>query len=245
MYMVLIITDNIGLCRWFRSVFDANQHSSGIAEFDYRYSSINKIPDKFIEDGVEDIDLGSDIEVSRLIKTYDLIFSLHSKKIFPTKLVKGVKCINVHPGLNPYNRGWYPQVFSIINKLPAGATIHEMDEDIDHGPVICQEEVDIKVTDDSFDVYQKVIATEKKLLTQWLPDIITGSYGILEPSGDSNYNSIDDFKEICKLDLDSVGTLRKHIDLLRSLSHSDFKNAYFYTENGKKIYVKIMLDSEE
>ena len=72
-----------------------------------------------------------------------LIISLHCKQLFPKGLISTVKCINVHPGLNPHNRGWYPQVFSIINKRPLGATIHEIDEELDHGDVIAQKEVPV------------------------------------------------------------------------------------------------------
>ena len=58
---------------------------------------------------------------------YDLFLSLHCKQLFPQALVDSRRCINVHPGFNPYNRGWYPQVFSILNKYPAGVTIHEIE----------------------------------------------------------------------------------------------------------------------
>lgn len=47
---------------------------------------------------------------------YDLFFSMHCKQIFPNELVLNHRCINIHPGYNPYNRGWYPHVFSIINE---------------------------------------------------------------------------------------------------------------------------------
>lgn len=240
---VLIITDNIDLYKWFRSTFD-NKSYTIIADYNYRYSLVNKAPDKFIEQGVKSIDLTSDIEVARLIETYEIIFSLHSKKIFPTELVNSVKCINVHPGLNPYNRGWYPQVFSIINKLPIGATIHEMDGEIDHGPIVCQEEVDIDDTDDSFDVYQKVIAAEKRLLSQWLPDIIEGNYCTFKPVDSGNYNSIGDFKSLCELELDSIGTLGEHIDLLRALTYSNYKNAFFLAKNGGNVFVRVILERE-
>ncbi|MDE4980571.1 formyl transferase, partial [Francisella tularensis subsp. holarctica] len=45
-----------------------------------------------------------------LIGKYDLGLSCHSKQLLPTKLVNSVLCINIHHGLKPYNRGWFPQV---------------------------------------------------------------------------------------------------------------------------------------
>ena len=88
--------------------------------------------------------------------SYDLFISLHCKQIFPDRLVNNYRCVNVHPGLNPYNRGWFPQAFSIINKLPVGVTIHEMDSLLDHGPIIIQKEVAIESWETSFDVYTKI-----------------------------------------------------------------------------------------
>ncbi len=70
---------------------------------------------------------------------YILFISLHCKQIFPQRLTDNYRCINIHPGYNPYNRGWFPQVFSILNKNTAGVTIHEIDQELDHGPIIYQE----------------------------------------------------------------------------------------------------------
>jgi methionyl-tRNA formyltransferase len=76
-------------------------------------------------------DLKKSNHIIEIIEKYQLVFSLHCKQIFPSELISNVKCINVHPGYNPLNRGWYPQVFSIIYDLPIGATIHEIDEVVD------------------------------------------------------------------------------------------------------------------
>ena len=48
-------------------------------------------------------------QVSNITKNYNLVMSIHCKQLFPTELVNNVRCVNVHPGLNPYNRGWFPQ----------------------------------------------------------------------------------------------------------------------------------------
>ena len=39
-------------------------------------------------------------------------------------------CINLHPAFLPYNRGNYPNVWSIVDKTPAGVTLHYIDEDV-------------------------------------------------------------------------------------------------------------------
>ena len=42
-------------------------------------------------------------------------------------------CVNIHPALLPYNRGAYPNVWSIIERTPAGVTIQYIDEGVDTG----------------------------------------------------------------------------------------------------------------
>ena len=128
---VLVVTDNHFLFRQFQSII-AGQELKQVA-FTFCCTS----PKMELQDeGLTRMNIKKDY--TPLIDKYNIIFSLHCKQIFPAELVQKVKCINVHPGLNPHNRGWYPQVFSIINKKPIGATIHVMDEQIDHGEILAQ-----------------------------------------------------------------------------------------------------------
>jgi len=178
--------------------------------------------------------------INKIVNTYNLVISAHCKKIFPSNLVNNIRCINLHPGLNPYNRGWFPQVFSIINHLPIGATIHEIDNELDHGPIIIQEEVSVFPEDTSLDVYNKVIQKEIELFELNLESIILNTYKPSQPQIEGNLNLKKDFNKLCELDLNHQGTLKEHIDLLRALTHGDLDNAYFYN-NNKKIFVKIKL----
>jgi methionyl-tRNA formyltransferase len=154
-----------------------------------------------------------------------------------------VKCINVHPGLNPYNRGWFPHVFSILNSHPCGATIHEMDEQLDHGPIICQKEVDVEMWDTSLTLYNKILDAEMYLLEQNIEKILSGDYKTVI-KGEGNVNLKKDFDDLCKIDLDNVDTFRNHINRLRALTHGDYKNAYFIDDSGNKIYLKLELRKE-
>src|SRR5687768_5901648 len=130
----LVITDNAYLLNEFIKIAEPLTPP----EWSFFYCcSTDDLADKFTF--LKPIHLKS--EFQEIIKAYDLVISLHCKQLFPAELVKAVRCINIHPGYNPYNRGWFPQVFSIINKLPAGATIHEIDEEIDHGKIIAQQQV--------------------------------------------------------------------------------------------------------
>lgn len=241
---LLIVSDNLELVTFFRQEC-TRQGVDEIAIFKYCYSSTNKNPLTLIDAGLEPINV-KDENFSEIAKcSFDLIFSLHCKQIFPKNLVESITCINVHPGFNPYNRGWYPQVFSLVNKKPIGATIHVMDSKVDHGAIIDQIQVENLASDTSFDLYRRVIDAEKLLIKNCLLMLVNNSYKTYLVPSKGNYNSIHDFNTLCHLNINSIASLRDHIDLLRALSHGECRNAYFFDENGKKIYVKLLLELEK
>ena len=177
--------------------------------------------------------------------SYDLFLSLHSKQLFPRELVENHLCINVHPGLNPHNRGWFPQVFSILNGLPAGVTIHKMDAQLDHGPILWQEELPIYPQDTSRDVYERILSKEIELLDEHLGDLLTGNYTLTPMADEGNINYKADFDALCPIDLSEPATYGAVIDRLRALTHAPYQNAYFVDTDGKKVYVGITLRKED
>lgn len=182
----------------------------------------------------------------RYWQQYDLVMSAHCKQLFPADMVRTVRCVNIHPGLNPHNRGWYPQVFSILNGLPVGATIHEIDDELDHGAIIAQEEVPIHAWDTSKDVYDRVQQAEIRLLREHLQAIIAGTYKATPPATEGNLNLKRDFNALLHIDLDEQLTMGEAIDRLRALTHRPYRNAYFVDPmTGKRVFVSIDLKPED
>ncbi len=230
---IAVVTDNIYLKK---SLADLVHLKNLPATFTF-WSYSNELIQAF--DDVKKIDVKNDWH---LLLEFDLVLSLHCKQLFPEELVRQKKCINVHPGFNPYNRGWFPQVFSIINKLPAGATIHEIDCELDHGPVIAQKEIEVHAWDTSLSIYNRVLEAELELLDLYLEKIIDNNYTAAMPSFEGNLNLKKDFNKLCEIDLNEKATYGEVIDRLRALSHGDYNNAFFYDrENGKKIFAHIHL----
>ena len=171
---VFIISDNKFLIESFAQIVKEKELDK-THRFNFACSKINQtlFSDTSLSVKLESIDMKNDY--ASLIGKYELIFSLHCKQLFPAELVNKVKCINVHPGFNPYNRGWFPQVFSILNGFKSGATIHEIDEQLDHGNIIAQKEVAIEQYDTSLSAYEKIQATEIELLKENIDSILNGS----------------------------------------------------------------------
>lgn len=240
---VIVISDNEFLCRQFSHIVCNLKYNS----FDFIYATSpfsNQSDFSPLETIVIDLKKNKDVEY--VVANYDMAFSIHCKQIFPKDLIRKIKCVNVHPGYNPINRGWYPQVFSIINETPIGVTIHEMDEKLDHGNIIVRELVEKTNYDTSLSLYNKIIKKELDLLERWLLKILENNYQAFPPENEGNIYLKKDFNELCKIDLEESATYRECINKLRALSHGDFKNCYFLDDTtGKKIYINLKLELED
>lgn len=239
MKKILVVSENVNLSKFLLSEME-RQNLNELAILKFCYTSYNKAPEEMIKLGADEINLKKKETVDHIIEKFDCVFSLHCKQIFPSKLVNNLRCINFHPGYNPFNRGWYPQVFSILNNKPIGSTIHVMDEKIDNGKIIAQKKIDVDFGDTSLELYNKIIECEKSLIRIYLKKIINEDYKSTYPFKIGNYNDIKKFKKLCKLNLESKDSLYNHINLLKALSHGEFKNAYAVI-NNKKYFIKISI----
>ncbi len=238
---ILVVSDNLTLINTFH--FLVKEMNSVKVSYACSKSNIALLENKLLKVKIEPIVLKE--EYAKVIQKYDLVFSLHCKQLFPNELVQKVKCINVHPGLNPYNRGWFPQVFSILNGMKAGATIHEIDEQLDHGAIIAQKEIIIDKWDTSLTAYNKIQAAEIELLKENLPAILIGGYKSKLAEQEGNVNLKKDFSALCSIDLEKQVTLNEAIDYLRAMTHGEYKNAYLIDKKtGKKVFVSIDLKPE-
>lgn len=242
MQQILIITDNPHQAKRFeKEVWPIVSTPHNKLSF---YCSPYTSPDQFdLETSIDGIDLRDDESVKGLLK-FDLIISIHCMQLFPKSLVDSVRCVNVHPGYNPINRGWYPQVFAIIHGLQIGATIHEIDEHLDHGNIISRAFVEKHSYDTSKTIYDRVLNMEIELLKENIESILTNSYQSEIPEGKGNLYLKKDFNDLCQLDLDKSYRLGDAINLLRALTHGEYKNAYFIDEKGNKVFVSIQLENE-
>lgn len=235
---VLVITDNIHVFERFKVIVSKDVYRNFGFVFCCSVQGFDNI------NSLKYFDINKSYEVPT--GKYDLILSLHCKTIFPPDLINRFRCVNVHPGFNPYNRGWYPQIFSILNKLPVGATIHIMNTKVDSGPVIVQKLVEVNAWDTSFTLYEKIIAAEMELLDIYLFKIIMNDYTINVLGETGNLNTKSDFEKLCKIDLDEMGNAKYFIDYFRALSDKNHKNLYFIDPvSRKKVYIRLELFPED
>lgn len=154
-------------------------------------------------------------------------------------------CINVHPGLLPETRGYNPNVWSIVEDLPAGATIHYMDEGIDTGDVIARREVERRFDDTGRDLYERIEAACLDLFTETWPAIEAGAVDATPQADESGtYRVQADFEDLCRLDPDAEYTVRDLLDRLRALTFPPFDNAYVEVD-GERYFVEVDVTHED
>lgn len=93
---------------------------------------------------------------------YEFIINKNILNLFNKKI------INLHPSLLPWNKGYHSNFWSIYDKTPKGVSIHIIDEGIDTGEIVAQDEI-VYFDDDTLKTtYKKLRATMIKLFfSKW------------------------------------------------------------------------------
>lgn len=180
--------------------------------------------------------LGADIGVSALfgyILRTDLLDS------FPAG------CANVHPAYLPYNRGAYPNVWSIVEGTPAGATIHYIDQGIDTGDIIAQRPVEVEPTDTGATLYRKLEIACFELFRDTWPLIREGrAPHVKQQIAEGTTHKAADTSRIDEIDLERAYKGRELIDILRARTFSPHRGAYFIS-GGRRIRLSLALSYED
>lgn len=154
-------------------------------------------------------------------------------------------CVNLHPGYLPFNRGQYPNVWSIIDRTPAGATLHYMDKGIDTGDLIARQEVEKEPTDTGESLYRKLEVACVDLFRREWPQIRSRSNArIPQEAGSGSLHRTRDVERVDRIDLDRCYPARELIDVIRARTFPPYKGAYF-EEGGRRVYVRVSLNYEE
>ena len=180
--------------------------------------------------------LGADLGVSVL---FGYILRKPFLEIFPHG------CINLHPALLPYNRGSYPNVWSIVEGTPAGSTIHFIDAGIDTGDIVAQREVAVEPVDTGETLYGKLERASLELFRDTWPLIKAGETTARPQSPDSGTSHrLKDIGKIDEIKLEKSYRARDLINILRARTYPPYKGAYF-EEGGRKVYLRLQLEYEE
>jgi methionyl-tRNA formyltransferase len=151
-------------------------------------------------------------------------------------------CVNVHPALLPFNRGRHPNVWSIVDQTPAGATLHYIDEGVDTGDVIAQTEVPVASVDTGETLYAKLEDACLSVFQQAWPSLRAGTVEARPQEKDAGTSHrADDLQTLDRIDLDATYRARDLINQLRARTFPPHEGAHFIDDEGRKVDVRIEL----
>lgn len=151
-------------------------------------------------------------------------------------------CLNFHPALLPYNRGWYPSVYPFLDGSPFGVTLHLIDEGADTGPIIAQREIIPKVHENSGHLYlnaQKEITS--LFFETWEKLKLEGIKPIEQDHSRFTYHSKKEISSYDEINLDEVGTFKKLINKIKARMFVE-KSFAFIKVGNKKYRVKLLIE---
>lgn len=118
--------------------------------------------EKFTGDLIQEI---KDIEAPvAVLAFFGIILPESVLNIFP----KGI--INIHPSLLPKYRGATPVQTTLLNgDTVTGVSVMKLDEKMDHGPLLAQEEAEVLPEDTTITLYDKLFTKGAQMLSHALP----------------------------------------------------------------------------
>lgn len=151
------------------------------------------------------------------------------------------RCINLHPSYLPFNRGAFPNVWSIVDDTPAGATLHYIDEGIDTGAIVAQVRVPVEPIDTGASLYTKLEEAALELFKKsWTKICDSNVEPQIQDLNAGTRHSIADVKRIDEIDMDCTYTAKELINILRARTFPPHDGAYFWS-GGRKIFMRLEL----
>lgn len=204
---------------------------------------VSDLPKKKIFNGIDirDDDTRKRIQALKPDLALSILFDYILPNEFISLFSEGV--INLHPAYLPFNRGQYPNVWSIVDGTPSGVTLHYIDDEkVDSGDIIAQKVVPLEPIDTGMSLYQKLELASLDIFKKTWPYIKNGKI-VRRPQniGDGTYHKTRDVDKIDEIHLEKKYSGRELINILRARTFPPYCGAYF-EENGKRIYMKLELE---
>jgi len=102
----------------------------------------------------------------------DIILVAAYGQIIPREVldIPPLRAINIHPSLLPRWRGASPVPFTILEgDEKTGTTLMQMDEKMDHGPIISQREITLRGSETTPELLKTLSELSRDLITETLP----------------------------------------------------------------------------
>ncbi len=176
-----------------------------------------------------------DADFIETLKKYncDVYVVMAYGKIIPSEIlsIPKHKCLNIHPSLLPKFRGSCPIESAIIaDEKKTGVTIIRMDNEMDHGPILAQETVEVEPWPPTTHILgEKLVTVGSDLLISILPDWLNGKISETE----QNHDNATFTRKIEKGDglIDLSGD--PYTNYLKIQAYRDWPTSYFFKDEKR------------
>lgn len=130
-------------------------------------------------------------------RNLDLLVNCGTPRILKSKIIFGpnIGILNCHPGILPFYRGCSCVEWALFNEDKVGNTCHLMTENIDEGPIICVNELNIENLSSYQSIRSKLYMNSIDTIIQSIDLLKTKSKNQFKPKyGGNYYKPIDDEK---------------------------------------------------
>lgn len=137
-----------------------------------------------------------------------LVISYNYKHIVPATVINFMKgnIINLHISYLPWNRGAYPNLWSILDDTPKGVTIHQMEKGLDTGAILYQKELFFDLTKETLaSSHRKLNEEIVRLFQEHWREIWEKTYLVRPQQGEGSYHALKDMRALLfKRNIDSL-----------------------------------------
>jgi len=203
---------------------------------DWALQILESLQTNFVQHNFDLLTDKSDLEGTLEKRRYDLILFVGWSWYVEKNIIEEYYCVCLHPSPLPKYRGGSPIQNQILSGETEGAvTLFRMDDLVDHGPIIFQEEISLTGTlDEIFSEISQVGKLGIELLIDNFPNVS------LTPQNedDASYYSrrTPASSEITQSELMNMSSLQLH-NKIRCLQ-SPYPLPFFVCADGKRLYIK-------
>jgi len=171
----------------------------------------------------------------------DYLISVHFPYIYPENVLEIFDhgALNLHPAYLPFNRGWHTPSWTIIGKVPCGATLHFMEKSLDTGDIVYQEKMKVLPDDTANSLYQRILNLELKVFKKAWPDLASFAHKRKKQLKRGTLHKKKDLVTIQEIKLEEKFKAKELIDRLRALTTNDIKEASYFKKGGEKYRITI------
>jgi methionyl-tRNA formyltransferase len=182
-------------------------------------------------------------ELKKIIDQVDVCVVADYGKILPQALLdlspKGF--LNIHPSLLPLHRGPAPLQATILSgDNKTGVTIIKIDAEMDHGPIVAVENVEVApwpCTTSELSIY--MAEKSAKLLMKILPEYVAGSVELVEQDHNkATYTKMIDKKD-AEVSLSDIQNNNLQNIYFKYCAYKDWPEIFFI-HDGKRVKIKKM-----